>query len=347
MPFIQITKCVAPADYHRDEATTADAFIKAFVISGITFTLIWILLGSLVGDFVASGVAVAVALCTFAAIFKDVINNKRLVCIEKDICTIGIVIPRTIEPPPGFPHIDNDFCFNLIPLPHNIEDDRLHVINDGHLGQFISDPDEITAIGLSTTDDLYHSNNIHCELEGDRPNVFADALCIAGVIIGAAIAASEVLIILFGWLGALAVAIIIGLAIAGVIAATFLLSHDGNAEDAADDIKSATISDWDVFVVKGDRVFEGAHFPGWNEIHPVKHLQKLWNEQKNPSHIIGNTNASIDASTFVWVQALVFRWCDAITEATNPTVLDAQNQPENQWTDHPAVDGCYAIPVIG
>jgi hypothetical protein len=130
-------------------------------------------------------------------------------------------------------------------------------------------------------------------------------------------------------------------------------AHDGNAEDAADDISSATISEWDVFVVKGDRVFEGAHFPGWNEIHPVKHLQKLWNEKEARSGlgigsgIIGSKNASIDDSTFIWVQALVNRWCDAITEATNPTVLNAQNQPENQWTDHPAVDGCIKPPVIG
>jgi hypothetical protein len=348
MPYIQITKCIAPSDYDRSQATTWDAFLRALAVSGITLGALALILVSLFGGPIGWGVSIAVAFCAFAASLKDGINNKRLVCIGKDKCIIGIVMPGSLEPP-GL-GIDNDYSFNLMPLPHNVEDDRSHVINDGYLGTlFITDRPEITAIGLET--DLLpehrHHNNIHCELEGDRPNVFADALCVAGVIIGAAIAAGELL----AFLGlpvlviVVIVAFIILAAITGIIAATYS-AHDGNAEDAADDIISATISEWDVFVVKGDRVFEGGHFPGWNEIHPVKHLQKLWNEQKNPSGIIGIKNASIDASMFIWVQALVNRWCDAIKEGADRVVIDAQNQPENQWTDHPSVDGCAGILVI-
>jgi hypothetical protein len=198
MPYIQITKCIAPADYNKNLATaTTDS-----VLSITLYTLFWggffgTAIAMLLGVVVGLGVGVAAAFCAAAQAIKDTINNKRLVCIKngKDKCIIGIVMPGSIEPPGQ--GIDNDYCFNLMPLPHNVEDDRDHVIHDGHLGElFISDPPEITAIGLSTDPlpENKHHNNIHCELEGDRPNVFADALCVAGVIIGAAIAAVNYLL---------------------------------------------------------------------------------------------------------------------------------------------------------
>ena len=82
----------------------------------------------------------------------------------------------------------------------------------------------------------------------------------------------------------------------------------------------------DILVIQGTWVYDSAH-EGWNEIHPIKHCQKIgtwertWNESPVPD---GNPK----------------RWCEAIGAASDPLTVAAQDEPQNQWVIHPVIDGC-------
>jgi len=363
MPFVQLTHCVEPSEAKDNTFTVGEDALQG--------VLLGILLGVAVGfplwfldPLVGIGAGVAITGCAAIRRWQYLYNNRRLICVAKDQCVIGTV--TNIESPPGFPHVDNDYTFNLVPFAHNLLDDRPHIINDGFLGtQFVKDPDTITALNIHssepTTENPLGTNSIHCELEGNLPNVIADAICIASAVAGAAIAAASPLCLglvgLFGPLGAVFCLLIILaiILVAGAIAtgAAFALAHDGNPADAADDANSAKLTEGDVFVVKGDHVYEGGHLPDtWPEIHPVKHLQKLW-DQKSVPEIFKNQMNNInpgpyDTTTpfFAALTLLVSQWCQAIKKGDDPIVIEVQKDPSNQWTDHPAVDGCLSPIVI-
>jgi len=124
----------------------------------------------------------------------------------------------------------------------------------------------------------------------------------------------------------------------------------------------------DILFVKGAWIFDTAH-EGWNEIHPIKKCQlvatavyssqdivdwdraiapymvgrNLWGWALDPDHPDVNEplNLKIDqrgqpAEWKKWVQS----WCDHVGTITTPSTVDAQSRPENQWTIHPAIDGC-------
>ena len=44
---------------------------------------------------------------------------------------------------------------------------------------------------------------------------------------------------------------------------------------------------------------------------------------------------------------VVKRWCDAVTAADAPATRAAQQQPQNQWVVHPAIDGCNGSEAQG
>lgn len=363
MPFTQITHCVDPSVAKDNTYSVGEDTIYGLLAGLVAGGLIGLLLGLAVDPFVGIGAGIAIGACVMIREWQELYNNHRLICVAKDQCVIGTV--TNIEPPPGFPHVDNDYTFNLVPFAHNLQDDRDHVVNDGFLGtQFVKDPDSILALDIHSSTPVENpplgTNAIHCELEGNLPDVIADAICIAAAVAGALIAASSALCLaLAGTLGPLGLLICIALIIAIVLLAAgaatalaFALAHDGTPADAADDANSATLTEGDVFVVKGDHVYEGGHLPDtWPEIHPVKHLQKLW-DQKTIPDIFKNQMSQVnpgpyDTTTpfFAELTALVSQWCQAIKKGDDPIVIKAQKDPSNQWIDHPLIDGCQP-PVI-
>jgi hypothetical protein len=81
----------------------------------------------------------------------------------------------------------------------------------------------------------------------------------------------------------------------------------------------------DILVVQSTWIYDSAH-EGWNEIHPIKHCQK-----------VGTWNGSWDGRT---LSGDMSAWCEAIGQTTATTTVAAQSRPENQWTIHPLLDGC-------
>ncbi len=75
----------------------------------------------------------------------------------------------------------------------------------------------------------------------------------------------------------------------------------------------------------------GSLHSGWNELHPVRHCQRIGSWAGNwPFNV---QNALTD-------------WCGAIDDAHSPTTVGLQGRPENGWRIHPYIDGCDPT-VIG
>jgi len=120
----------------------------------------------------------------------------------------------------------------------------------------------------------------------------------------------------------------------GLIAA-WAAADGGDPADAGD----GTVAVGDLVVVNGRWNYDAGH-SGWNEMHPVKTIQKL-------------PHPAVDWSQF---DAFHTRLCKMTADAppapehpgTKPAgmspgqqaVWTAQQQPENTWELHPSVDGC-------
>jgi hypothetical protein len=115
-------------------------------------------------------------------------------------------------------------------------------------------------------------------------------------------------------------------------------AQDGSADDPRVYGASGQVELGDPVVVVGRWVYDAAH-QGWNELHPVKSIQK------------------IDPNSYSWTNFADFRnqWC-ALTSEVPPyedpgvqpagmtpaqtQVYNSQRQPENRWYLHPLIDGC-------
>jgi hypothetical protein len=145
-----------------------------------------------------------------------------------------------------------------------------------------------------------------------------------------------------GWLLALLLSLLAA-AIAGI---GYAIGQGDIADPNADDPAIGTIYPGkDVLVVMGTWIYDSAH-AGWNELHPVLHCQKIATVQPedlasgNPWGHLPDYSAANLQNTLNQISATRIGWCPLIQETLQPTTLDNQQLPQNQWTIHPAVDGC-------
>jgi hypothetical protein len=309
----------------------------------------------------------------------DYILHGKLVCLGGDRCAIGRVASfETVDDKSGFDKLDNDFSINLALCPnplsglqagsaHRVSNYESAVANkQGELieerpgtpkpregsddqkpspryaGTFVKIhnmltldnpiPEEIANESDATT---WHLPVFHTEIEGNRAAyVCATANAIWGPIhntvckiplIGGFIC--TVLTILLAPFIAAALALLSAAWVAG--------SNDNRDFDGGGDLKAD-----DLVLIFGRWVYDAGH-GGWNELHPVKHIQKI-----------------PDESACKWenFDALHERWCKEIgkvpqglgglagppadsTQQQQET-WDSQTRPENRWFFHPLVDGC-------
>jgi hypothetical protein len=122
--------------------------------------------------------------------------------------------------------------------------------------------------------------------------------------------------------------------ILAAVMAAWATAKDGSTDDAIQG--GGTITNKDRVIVRGRWVFDGAH-GGYNEIHATRAVQKIYNV---PNDNIGFGKFHKD-------------WCDRMSEiprVVSPGVTlqspeaqktqENQQEPENQWTLHPELDGC-------
>lgn len=259
----------------------------------------------------------------------------RLICLGGDVCAAGWVL--TVEPPEeksGLDAFDTDYSFNLVLPRHLVGATQADVETDGILGNLVKEQPDIANAGLDFSGNLVQqfSNDpvtacLHCEFEG--AGVY-DLLIACLAALGVAVAAAVVCAIpVFGWIACLVLSLISAtIAGIGIIVA---LNDKGNPNDVNPNLGEIHTNDptgrgADMLVVKGTWVYDSAH-TGWNEIHPIKHCQRIGTWEGNWAEI-GDAKAWVDG------------WCSAIASASDPLTVANQDQPQNQWTIHPVIDGC-------
>lgn len=259
--------------------------------------------------------------------------NGRLICLGKDKCAFGIIKEDPEDPAwiSFLDPLDNDYTFNLTLLPHQVDDSRDNMSQDGFQGtEFVASQSAITSRGFKYEGER---NYLHCEIEGGRAQFSCDVWKALAPFMGIAAAVC----VAGFWIACL---ILLALLLVAVLS-MFVNGHDPSASDAAVDEASGNIAKGDWVVVTGDHVFEGGHSPAWNEIHPVKSLQKI---NPNFSFQLPIVNATVpyDMSQpfFMGLNDFKNRLCGALGVATSPLTIDEQTKPKNIWVDHPDVSGC-------
>lgn len=282
----------------------------------------------------------------------------RLICLGGDVCAVGFVL--TTEPPDeksGLDRFDTDFSLNLVLPPTlvgatqaevaasvpfgNLVTEQPGVQNYSFLGYTLPWSGNIVTHFPNGNPDgsQFSTATLHAEFEGGGVYDLLQA-CYAALALAAA-AAAVCAIPVFGWIACLILSIAAGVVtLVGIVNA---LNDKGNPTDVNANLTSihpAAAPDGrnaDILVVKGTWVYDSAH-SGWNEIHPIKQCCKIgtmlmsqWNEIEI---------ADGQFLTITDIPSWVGGWCSALTAATAPSTLAAQQLPQNQWTIHPVIDGC-------
>lgn len=306
------------------------------------------------------GLGVVAGLTFVAAIFElcAFLHGGKLICIQDDACTIGRImelIPVGADKS-GFEKMDDDFTMNILPSPHSpVELVTEMTATDPFQGPYLVEQPASANHGLGFAGesvkfrDIDHDTEVfHVEVKGCRVHDVCAVL--KALSFGAPVVGAICSIPLIGWL-ACAIAALIWLAItAAAVGIAWAATHVGDINDvydpAAGELTAAnpnTGEGGDVILVRGDWVYDAGHAPAWNEIQPIRHVQKLTDVIEPRFRDMAKADSALVAA---FKKEVLDPWCYRVSEGTDPGVKDAQNEPENKWLIHPLIDGCVREPVI-
>jgi hypothetical protein len=345
----QYTTCVQPQDY-KDPNLPGGGFLVG--------------LGQVI---IGGGLDVLLKVCAY-------LLHGKLVCLGGDRCAIGRLASfETVDDKSGFEKLDNDFSLNIVLCPDplgGIQRGEAHRMDNYNLaknskqGWLITERPNMpspleaaadhqpsprfvgTFVDFDTNsfgppvvyptagDEPYKVPVFHCEIEGDRTAVVCAMANALWGPISNTVCSFNPFGIPIGKLVCFLISLPLALAFAPLLAAAWAAGSNDNRSFAGDLAKG------DLVLIRGRWVYDAGH-AGWNELHAVKHVQKL------------NTPSDCDWAGFDDVYK---RWCDRVSETPPHTpaggakpagmtpeqtaVYDAQARPENRWILHPAVDGC-------
>lgn len=328
MPYRQYTQCVN-VNNHRGLASYIGVGGLGSVVAALT------LLASGAGLLAVVTIPLLMLLIAYCHWWL----YDRLICLGGDRCVIGMLL--STEPPEeksGFEAFDSDYSINLVLAPHLIWDTKTKIEDDGLQGFLIKEQSTTHDAGLGFTG--YTSKQwgnypdtpvLHCEFEGGSIYKLYDALKIAlALMTAAAIGSAFCWLPIIGWI-ACAVAAVLAIAALAALAIGIgvALNDKASPADVNPDLGTFVTNDAtglgaDLLVVKGEWVYDSGH-EGWNEIHPIRHCQK-----------IGKWYGRWDFDTKIALKS----WCEAINIASSALTIKNQQKPENQWEIHPMIDGC-------
>jgi hypothetical protein len=363
VPFKSYTSCVRPGDYHDLYLTAAEIGAGFALLSGG----------------IGAVVAVPAAMALLEETLRYMLKGK-LVCLGGDRCAVGTLIGFETTADKSFPsNIDNDFSMNLMLWPFSLQDfigktkfaDSLKAVQLSHpQGCLVTEqsgmpnphespfgpkyqPDPVSidmvdayAIGdFNTMVPLTGPIDVaafHCECEGSRISDMLNTLeAIGSLGTGGGLCEWKLFGIPIGSTICAVVETVLAPVVAIALTAAWFNATDGSPDDARLDPRAGELKLGNVVVITGRWSYDAGH-TGWNELHPVKTIQK-----------IAETPAGLDAGG----DNLYLQWC-GLTSAVPPPdrdgpdgtpasmtpsqqqTWDAQQRPENQWQLHPLVDGC-------
>ena len=165
---------------------------------------------------------------------------------------------------------------------------------------------------------------LHCEFEGSRTRDVLDV--IEGFPFGTKFCKAN---FIFNILCRIVAAILSPVLAAAVLAAWF---GNDDGEEGKDQAGGGELKLKDRVIVRGTFTYDAGH-EGWNEVHAVRIVQKVFDAPNEP-------NAFRD---------YLDRWCkrlgeaapnDRIDERGDPLTTEEPRRPRDDWRMHPLVDGC-------
>jgi hypothetical protein len=349
----QYFKCVS-----KDAFTPLSNVIALGILSGAL--VIAAIVAAIISGAAVPGLGVVAGIAFIAAVFAlcAFLHGGKLICIQDDACTIGIImeiIPVGADKS-GFEKIDDDLTLNTLPSPHSpVEVLSEITATDSNQGPFLVAQPPSNDLGLGFAGVSVQFKNIphdtevfHVEVKGCRVHDVCAVL--KAMSFGAPVVGFFCSIPLIGWV-LCAIAAAIWLAItAAAVGIAWAAAHVGDINDVYDpasgELTAAdpdTGAGGDVILVRGDWVYDAGH-SGWNEIQPIRFVQKLTGVVDPRFQAMGKADAAlVDA----FKKEVLDPWCFRTGESSNPLVIAAQQDPENRWYIHPDIDGCQKEPVIG
>lgn len=365
MAFKSYTSCVQPADYH-DPPTYLEA-----VLADVALLF-------------AAPEAVGPALMFELETVLDYMLNGKLVCLGGDVCAVGQVLGFEPASEKSFPdNIDNDFSINLLLYPSVLGD-----FIDKDLDTSWKEVKKLPQGGLVTEvpgmpepheaeggkryqpysakvkiEDAYKIGGwntmfplkeaitapvFHLECEGSRiSDMYHTLEDISGL--GTGVCKLKLGPIPIGKLFCSVVAALLWPIVVAALVAAWLAADDGSAADPRVGADQGELEAGDFIVATGRWTFDASH-QGWNEMHPVKTLQRISR---------GFSDLPVGAEAV----DLIVRWCRAVmvvppgdragpggTPASmtpsQQQTWDGQLDPRNRWIVHPDLDGCAPSEAI-
>jgi hypothetical protein len=296
-------------------------------------------------------IAAVFELCAF-------LHGGKLICLGLNSCVIGRIaefIPVG-QDKSGFEKMDDDFTFNIILSPHAPIETASQMRTDPNQGKFITEQSESRDLGLHydgtsvVFEDLvlppgvakgHETEVLHCEIKGCRVHDCCTVLKVMSF--GGPIVAAICAIPVVGWLACAIVAAIWIAIMAAAFAIAWNATHNGDINDVYDPAagnlvaaNSDTGEGGDVVLVRGDWAYDAGH-SGWNEVHPVRSVQKLTDVIDPKFRGMAKASPALVAEFKTTVLDI---WCFQAGLADDPNTHGKQDEPENDWDVHPDIDGC-------
>jgi len=338
MAYKQYTKCVAPGSFVD---LSPENWVGLVLIGQGVLALLAIVTLAVIAALspLSSKPAILLAIILVLEIiaFLTWWLEGRLICLneeERNCAIIGRVKSHGLAS--AFKGGDDDYTMNLILAAGQ---EHLLAINP-----------KITNIGRGYTTKEDYLTLLHCEFEGDgiyqlRQYMYAilALLTLAFYLPWPLDFILSLLAILLGILGGIR-----------DFRSPNQATNPGNPLDVNPNL--GTLSGGDLIVVKGEWIYDSLH-AGWHEIHPVRHCEIILErehivvppgEELDWQHYVVTNPATgqpVDFTDPVSAESYRQYWCGKIREAEDPETGGSRDDPRNDWTIHPLVDGCKP-PII-
>lgn len=365
MAFKEFTKCVQPGDWHDFSLGPAGLVnnIALLLTTGLLAALAIAVAGG------PAGLIILLAIVVDAIAFLRWYLYGRLICLGDDsrnCAIIGVLRSQSPSDPAwGKKYGDNDFNMNVLLAPlgpagfTSVDAIPRADFANPPQGHLVAENTKITSIPRSYPkdgeEDVNHQKLLHCEFEGS--GIF-DLLNIAYVVLVMILALLAIVTLTSFpggaafWIALFFVLLLLGAFINLLFNTDPGPENDPTAGNPLDvDASLVNLMKGDVLVFRGGWIFDSGH-KGWNEIHPVRHAQKigppLTDEQtwKDFSFTDPETGRVFQLQTeddFVIFRA---HWCEAFDRAGEAVTGGNHENPEHDWGIHPVVDGCVPPPII-
>jgi hypothetical protein len=235
------------------------------------------------------------------------LEDRLLGLGAQDVCAIGMLLSAELPlPRKSFEALDTDSTLNVVLAPGLIGQDQQTATGLAQ-GELVAKPDSIAAASLPFQGHPSIRNPgdiptavLHCELEGAGMAYLAQGLLVALPLA----LAEPLLCAIRGVCWAIPAVVAILAVIVGVLAIVRGIGDDRYAVGKAGNSGVFQSGDQagigaDIVFVMGSWIYDSAHL-GWNEIHPVKHCQRIgtwdgsWDEHPEPLQWIASWRQAVE-----------------------------------------------------